>query len=207
MKAQIFVTDINEISIPADMPLSDYRREKLDKQCQLLQRQGLACEYLLREALKGRGLCPDEKLGIAADEKGKPRLIDTPLHFSLSHSHSAAACALSSRELGLDIQKISPFNERLAKRCFSASELEHIYSSQNRDIEFTRLWCAKESYIKSIGSTLSGALSSALVHIDAQGGLSCKGNRIYCLEWRDYVLCCCSVSGGSLEIEITELSI
>ncbi len=101
-------------------------------------------EYALRREL-GIGPLP----AIERQPGGKPYFPDYPnIHFNLSHSHGAAACALHDRPIGVDIERIRPAPSRLAQG--------------RNDLTFFREWTAKEATIKRRGQGV-GAL---LKHIE-----------------------------------------
>ena len=81
------------------------------------------------------------------DEFGKPHLSDNRFFFSISHSKNAVACAVYENEIGLDIQNLSPYNEKIAKRMFP----EIVFDEEKRDENFTVLWTAKEAISKFDG--------------------------------------------------------
>ena len=89
---------------------------------------------LLAEALaRERGLTGLPT--IAAGANGKPFFPDRPdLQFNLSHSHSAAVCALHHLPIGVDVERLRPAPRRLSRGM--------------DDGDFFRLWTAKEATIK-----------------------------------------------------------
>ena len=95
-------------------------------------------------------------------ERGKPYFEDLPLYFNLSHSGDYVLCAVSDVEVGVDIQKIQPVNERkLAKRFFSEAEcrvLEGCESSEGRRRLFFELWSRKEAYGKLTGEGIAAVI-------------------------------------------------
>ncbi len=158
----LFVFYANIDSVP-DRPdgllLSSYRLEKLAA-CRSAQRrrQGIGAELLLIHAL--RAVSPEllPPLSIAAEPDGKPCLNDSDLHFSLSHSGSFAACALSDHPVGLDLEKRGRMRESLLRRSFSPEEQTLIRSSQDSDLLFTRIWTGKESFVKATGQGILSPL-------------------------------------------------
>jgi 4'-phosphopantetheinyl transferase len=74
------------------------------------------------------------------------------IHFNLSHSDRLVACAISDREVGIDIENIDPeIDLNIAKLYFYNSEYENIMNSRNPPDEFFRYWVLKESYMKYTG--------------------------------------------------------
>ena len=96
-------------------------------------------------------------------EYGKPFFKSLPLHFSLSHSGLYAACTLAAFPIGLDIQQIRKYSPAFAARFFSPEEQEIVEKAADKDIEFSRVWSAKESALKYLGIGLNRSLSSVIV--------------------------------------------
>ncbi len=111
---------------------------------------GFLREILARESSReARGICFE--LG----PNGKPRIRDSALHFSLTHTGEHALVAVSERELGLDAEEIraSRVDRPLAERVMTAEEFE-AWSRATREEQvraFFRLWSAKESVMKATG--------------------------------------------------------
>lgn len=100
-------------------------------------------------------------------EKGKPYLREYPLFFNLSHSGEYVVCAVSDREIGVDIQKCSAMNIiRIARRFYSEEEcraLEACETEEERQQYFFRLWARKEAYGKLLGEGIFGVVSVNLL--------------------------------------------
>lgn len=81
-------------------------------------------------------------------ESGKPYLLDDRAFFSISHTDRWVALAVSDREIGFDLEVISPIRLSVFCRCFTASEQAWIGDNNER---FTQLWVNKEAYAKFTG--------------------------------------------------------
>ena len=94
---------------------------------------------------------------IAIGERGKPYFLDSPLHFSISHSKNHAFCALSSRPVGIDAEeldrKISP---RLAEKILSPGEKLRYDASEDKHLTLLKFWVLKEASVKLTGDGLQG---------------------------------------------------
>lgn len=116
---------------------------------------------LLKEGLSklyGINCNPDFAYGPA----GKPYLKKYPsVHFNLSHCSTCVCCVISSSEVGVDVEDIQ-YDQEVAARVFNASERKRIDVSGRPDIEFTRLWTMKESYLKLTGDGLCDDLRNLL---------------------------------------------
>jgi len=98
------------------------------------------------------GLKPiEQRLAIAAH--GKPFLAERKdIFFNYSHSDGLIFCAVAKREVGVDIQKIKPYNARLAKRICSEEELVQLENSKTKDEALCRIWTKKEAAAKLYGT-------------------------------------------------------
>ncbi|MGN1006693.1 MAG: 4'-phosphopantetheinyl transferase family protein, partial [Aristaeellaceae bacterium] len=77
---------------------------------------------------------------------GKPCFVNSPLHFSLSHSGRFAAALISEEPCGVDIELVRPeVAERLRGRCLSDGE-------RARVCDFFEIWTEKECIAKLDGS-------------------------------------------------------
>lgn len=156
----VFYANIDSVpDSPDGLSLSSYRLEMLAS-CRSAKRrrQGIGAELLLIHVL--RSVSPDLHLplSIAAEPDGKPYLKDSALHFSLSHSGSFAACALSDLPVGLDLEYRGRISDALLRRSFSPEEQTLIRSSQDSDLLFTRIWTGKESFVKATGQGILSPL-------------------------------------------------
>lgn len=89
------------------------------------------------------------------------------IHFNLSHSGKLVACAISDREVGLDVEIIDPtIDLNIAKNFFYNSEYENIMESENPSDEFFSYWVLKESYMKYTGLGFNLDLDSFEIIID-----------------------------------------
>ena len=87
-------------------------------------------------------------------KNGKPYLARGGLHFNISHSGDYVVLATAESEIGIDIEKIAPYSAPVAERCFTPEEQLWL-ELQNNDEAFYRLWCAKESVMKALGTGFS----------------------------------------------------
>ena len=159
---KIYYTDVSELPDQTDgLTLSAYRKDKLAS-CRnaRMRKQQLGAELLLLWALRQEGI-RDLPPTITVLQGGKPVLQDLPLQFSLSHSGSLAACAVSDRPVGLDLERSGRFHESLLRRCFSPEEQKRILESDDPDSAFTELWTGKESILKHSGTGIRGSLALA----------------------------------------------
>lgn len=176
----IYYADIQELPTEIGLlPISDYRREVLDKlRHPMKRRQSLGVELLLMKALREKYPDIHFPIQILKSEEGKPYLPDLPIHFSLSHSGVYSACVLSGAPIGLDIQMNRVFQSSVSKRCFTPEEMDILLKCPSKDYAFSMLWSLKESYLKATGIGLYKSMQSVSVEFDVSSPLAkCEGAR------------------------------
>ena len=89
------------------------------------------------------------------------------VYFNLSHSGKMVLCAISDREVGVDIEYSDPkIDLNIAKLYFYNGEYESIMNSQNPADEFFKYWVLKESYMKYTGLGMNLKLDSFEIKIE-----------------------------------------
>ena len=91
---------------------------------------------------------------IIKNEFGKPYLKDNQLYFSISHDIDTCAIAISSSEIGIDLEYLN-YNERVINKYFYDAEKEIMAKSNNLKYDFTKIWVKKEAYLKMKGTGLN----------------------------------------------------
>jgi len=106
-------------------------------------------------------------------ERGKPRLPGGGIFFNASDSGDYAVVALSSAEVGVDIELVRTLrrNDRLARRVCTDRELELLARTpeEDRDTLLLRLWTCKEAALKAVGIGLSGGARNVEAEIPLNG--------------------------------------
>ncbi|MDE5548104.1 MAG: 4'-phosphopantetheinyl transferase superfamily protein [Clostridia bacterium] len=150
------------------------------------------------EAIIKRVLC--ERYGVAnpqieRGENGKPYLANSPLKIGVSHSGEFTALAVGDCEVGLDIE---------LRRDIKSSAIVRRFSEEERAEDFFRLWTAKESYVKFLGSTLAHMLPSLKFHggVLYENGVPAPVFLTY-LEIENYCFTLCTAE--SIQVEIEEI--
>jgi 4'-phosphopantetheinyl transferase len=140
------ITD-NESTLRAGLPLTIPEEEELAMITHPAQRvEWLACRVAIRKLIEEQGALYQ---GLQKDEFGKPFLIDSSWHISLSHTSGWAAAILhKSRPVGIDIEPIREQFRRVVPRVLSADEIAHAASDPHR---LAIYWCAKEALYKLYG--------------------------------------------------------
>lgn len=154
---------------------------------------------------------PDTEIRIARTETGKPYLDGySGFCFNLSHSGDYAVCAADSLPVGADVEQIRPIDyASIAERWFSREEREEIARSDAPLAAFYRVWTAKESVSKWLGTGISenwkklNVAKSGLREANTQAfeilsfGLMCGAETLSppCRS-SDYALSVCRTPGG-----------
>lgn len=90
------------------------------------------------------------KEALLKNENGKPYFDNGPF-FNISHSGRYVLMAVSTSEVGVDIEEIKNKDMSALVRIFNEAEAKMIKEYS----DFYYLWCAKESLIKCIGSSVN----------------------------------------------------
>lgn len=162
--------------------------------------RSLYSEVLLRWVLVNKHQINNESLAIARDSYGKPYLINSPLHFNISHSGRWCIVAVDDAPVGVDVEAIRKMDTtRIAERFFTASESAELtaMNEEERVRHFYKLWTVKESYVKANGKGLRMKLNSFSSCFNSGKILSDSPNELsYSFqshEWdKEYALAVCS---------------
>lgn len=90
---------------------------------------------------------------IKTEENGKPYISNHEnIFFNMSQSNRMVACAISDKEIGIDIEKKDPLIDlKIADTFFINSEYQTVKKSEDSIDEFFKYWVLKESYMKYTG--------------------------------------------------------
>ncbi len=142
--------------------LSLSRKLRIDRKMNELDRKrSLLAEMLLKCLLKEEGI---EDTVIEVRENGKPYLKNSPLYISISHSGDMAACAISEKFVGIDIEKMREVNPRLINRICTDEEKTFIEHSKDKNEALLDIWTAKEAYFKITGTENYKEINTLTLH-------------------------------------------
>lgn len=135
------IEQLMEMLNPETEELERYQSIRND----LRRKEWLAVRLLLQEMTGD-----DSK--ISYDPAGKPHLVNTPGHISISHSSNCVVIYLHPEEQpGIDIELITRNVTKAARKFLSASELNDCMVGDqlsNKDVMLR--WCAKEAVFKMV---------------------------------------------------------
>lgn len=128
------------------------------------QIRSLASSYLMNKL---------SKEPLQFNDMGKPFYQNGP-YFNVSHSGQYIVMAVSNKEVGVDIEENNDKDMSALIRIFNEAEAKMI----KEHADFYYLWCAKESLIKCIGSSVSKI--KEVPALPFNGVKSFKGQDYYC---------------------------
>ena len=103
----------------------------------------LTTRIVLKELLK-------RNVTIGHNANGKPYLIDDERFVSISHSKNMVAVMVAQRNIGLDIEQISPRTIKVRHKFLTGNELDWCQT----ETEHTMVWTMKEAAYKLVGNGL-----------------------------------------------------
>ena len=110
-----------------------------------------AGRVLLRQLYETHVGLPMPPIAIAA--LGKPYFVDSPWHFSISHTKRHAFCALSDRPIGLDAEELSRcIRPETAKKLLSEREYAQYAAAADPNRAMLHFWVLKEATAKLSGT-------------------------------------------------------
>lgn len=91
---------------------------------------------------------------IFKNKYNKPYIQNKHLFFNISHSFDFVACAISKKEIGIDIEKIRDLKESVINQFATSKEKEYINQKDYKKRAF-EIFTLKESYFKCLGTNLN----------------------------------------------------
>lgn len=154
----------NQIVLEKLLPHMSYEKQERIKKIVKINDayRTLLGELLVRFALYKRYGSVPEQLEFDKNFYGKPFLCQYPFfHYNVSHSGDWVACVVHNKRIGVDIEKILPFDWQMAKGFFTRGEYwDLLNTKKERNTFFYDIWTLKESYVKAQGRGLSIPLNS-----------------------------------------------
>ena len=85
-------------------------------------------EMLARQAISEWCCISPESVRFSKGTFGKPYAINLPVDFSISHSGDLVVCVIDQNPVGIDVERITPVEQRIVERVCTANELDYIFS-------------------------------------------------------------------------------
>ncbi|MGN0542530.1 MAG: 4'-phosphopantetheinyl transferase family protein [Acutalibacteraceae bacterium] len=169
--------------------MSDERKAETERVAVKEKRAAkIAADHLCRECIGNFCKADPKSIVFLKGEHGKPYAENLPVFFSVSHSGDFAVCAVSEREIGIDIEKIRLIKLKTAERFAAPSELEYITEEKR----FFEIWTLKEAYFKCIGTGLGADIKSVSFEI-CDGKIKCSQGGFNCMFYNISEEYLCSV--------------
>lgn len=174
--------------------------------------QNRAAEHRLGRRLLEYGLKKEfgQSYTVTAEINQKPSLLEAPhIQFNISHTKGLVVCAIGSCAIGIDIELIRPFEERLLRRVCSKEEQDYVLEVddiQIREERFFRLWTLKESHVKATGQGIAQSLKEISFSIEKSGIIKSNVQGFYYAQVKilqKYVLSVCITEPGMEEKSMT----
>ena len=149
------------------------------------------------------GISYEESM-IERRSNGKPYYIgnENEIFFNLSHGQELIAVACADCEVGIDAESMRKVRENAMRRTCTRKEWEWLQQSEQKELDFLRLWTLKESYMKMTGRGMSLPLDSFEIIRKDQGfvlGKSPKRPGFFrTMEFENYIFSVCMESDFSL---------
>ncbi len=96
-------------------------------------------------------------LEFVTNKNGKPYITNKNIYFNISHSNEYVICAISNKEIGIDIEKIRNININIINKFATTKEKEYILENNTLNRLF-KIYTLKEAYIKCIGENMTKLL-------------------------------------------------
>ena len=141
------------------------------------------------------------KESLSKNEMGKPYYENGP-HFNVSHSGKYVTMAVSNRQIGVDIEECIEKNFTMLLKLFNEAEAKMI----KEHADFYYLWCAKESLIKCMGSSVSKI--KEIPGLPLNGLKTFRGNDYQCQTfiYDKHIISVTRASKEPFEIKIEKVS-
>lgn len=93
------------------------------------------------------------------NEYNKPYLKDINIYFNISHDKDKTVLVISDKEIGVDIEYYT-YKSSVVNKYFNEKEQKIVNEASNKELEFTKIWVMKESFVKMKGIGLSFGLKN-----------------------------------------------
>lgn len=139
------------------------RQDKRERIAKILRKEdqyrSILGEILLIKLLKEFNI-EYNSIHITTNQYGKPYIQDLDFYYSISHSHEYVICAISNKEIGIDIERIRHIAPVTLKQYATTNEIEYITSIDKLyERRCFEIFTLKESYFKCMGCDLREILN------------------------------------------------
>lgn len=174
-------------------------------------------KYHPRQKLVGKWMLADY-MGVTINElsslivmgaHGKPYLKDHRFEYNLANSFDLVILVVSNQPIGVDLERIRPFNYKRIARAFNPPELNYLACLDTTVVDQTtlKLWTIKEATLKLAGVGLAGDVKSVNINVSTPKMVERHGRRIKITPLpltKGYVGTVATYDGSSLRRSISD---
>lgn len=168
--------------------MTEHRKKKIDSFCFLKDKKlSLGAGILLREVfIREKILLNDADIYYNKNEKPYIK-VKKDFYFNISHSGKYAVCAVSNRNIGVDIEKWQHFEEGVIEYIYLSDEIKSaaLYPG-SPERYYTKLWTIKESVMKYYGTGLSLEPQKITINSEDPIKVSCEEFDTSALYFKQY---------------------
>lgn len=137
--------------------IKPFKQDKIKKLANdNLKRESITGEYLLIKGLKEYFDVDYNDIEIIKNNNGKPFINEKNIFFSISHADNFVVCALSTKDIGIDVEKVKEVNLKAMELFATEKEKDYITNSLDKlEERFFRIYTLKEAYVKMQGTDLT----------------------------------------------------
>ena len=122
--------------------------ERTNIKSRLKQKEFLASRILVKEICQ---LYNAKYLGIDKDKNGKPFLINSNYHISITHKYPYIGVIIDKKKCGIDIERIDKKIKKIQSKFLDNNEVNEVNDSERK---MTVFWSIKETAYKINGETI-----------------------------------------------------
>ena len=151
---KVCVYDINNFKYNGEKVESAYFAKRINEYKKAENKTRTYASYLMLKYLTDKFYKLSlDSLDIVRDVTGKPGLVNNEFYFNISHSNNLVAVAVDKRPLGIDVQIVKEYDEKIAQRFFP-KKIKKINKQKpkNKNNIYTMCWTDFESELKLFGS-------------------------------------------------------
>lgn len=144
---------------------------------------------------------------IAADGLGKPYFTERrDIFFNYSHCRAGILCGVGSSPIGVDIETLRNFRKGMAERICHRNERELLGERPEDQEILTKLWVAKEAYLKYTGTGIRSDLRLLDMSGICRGAVqNPDGSHMRLWERGGMYLCACTREAKQLQLQEMEI--
>lgn len=167
------INDYNEINYMVFSADMDFERQEkaLSYRNQDDYRLCVLADNLSKRMISEHSDIDMQMIAVFCDANGKPRCLNCPAKFNISHSGTKVACAVGDNEVGVDIEINKPHPERTVERFATESEKEYIALAEEN---FLKIWVLKEAFVKCTGEGIRGNFKDVEFTVDNNNNVKCS---------------------------------